>query len=157
PLPYWFRPENDLARRLLFPSLRKPLPRKETVMKRHLTAALLVLVTPLFAPAQEAPERLLPANTQIYLRSDGLHRHRAEFDKTALSKIFQGDLGDMLMKLLADKKEHQLFKLARALGSQGFVVGVELSGIEPPEAQLIAVLPDAKTQWEPLFATLTWL
>ena len=125
-------------------------------MKRHLTAAVLLLIVPLFARAQEGPERLLPANAQIYVRWDGLDRHQAAFDKTAVSRLFQGDLGEALTGLLADKKQLHLLRLARVLGNQGLLVGVELKSIEPPEVQLIAVLPNAKTQWDALFGALTW-
>src|SRR4051794_10024847 len=107
-------------------------------MKRHLLAAFLVPLIPLLARAQEAPERLLPANAQIYVRWDGIDKHKAAFEKTALNNIFQGDLGELLTGLIGDKKEHHLFKFAQALGKQGLVVGVETRGAQPPEAQLVA-------------------
>src|SRR5438552_6478514 len=66
---------------------------RRITMKSHLALAFLLLVCPAVASAQEAPERLLSEKTQVYLRWDGLEAHRAAFDKTALAKILQGDLG----------------------------------------------------------------
>lgn len=126
-------------------------------MKRHLLAALLLAVVPLAARAQEAPERLLSAETQVYVRWDGLDAHRAAFDKTALSKVLQGDLGEMIAGLLGDKKEHALTKLAKAVGKQGMIVGVEVRSMQPPQVELMVILPSNKTQWEPLFTSMTWI
>src|SRR5262249_18081800 len=125
-------------------------------MSRHLTAAVVLLIVPQLAHAQEAPERLLPPNSQIYLRWDGLEKHQATFDKTAVARLFTGDLSEAITGLLADKKQYHLLRLGRALGNQGLLVGVELRGIQPPDAQLVAVLPSAKTQWDALFGALTW-
>src|SRR5438067_12561503 len=125
-------------------------------MKRLLLAALVLPLVPVLARAQEGPERLLSAGTQVYIRWDGLDKHKAAFDKTALSKVFQGDLGELNAGMLGDKKEHHLAKQTSALGKQGLVIGVEVRGgnAQPPEGHLIVVLPDAKTQWEPLFGTM---
>ena len=61
-------------------------------MVRRFGPLLLVLLVPAVAPAQEkAPEQLLPATTQVYLRWDGTAAHRQEFDKTALGKILKGE------------------------------------------------------------------
>jgi hypothetical protein len=126
-------------------------------MTRHLTAAVLVLIVPLLARAQEGPERLLPPNAQIFVRWDGLDKHQAAFDKTAVSRLCQGELGEAITSLLADKKQLHLLRLGRALGTQGLLVGVEMRGVEPPDAQLVAVLPNAKTQWDALFGTMMWV
>jgi len=61
-------------------------------MKSRRTLALLFLLLPSLASAQEAPERLLSEKTQVYLRWDGLEAHRAAFEKTAHTHfgVFRG-------------------------------------------------------------------
>src|SRR5208282_3234622 len=154
---------------------------KEPAMSRHLAIVLLVLGLPATVGAQQAPEELLSADTQIYVRWDGVDAHRAAYDKTALGKIMQGDTGKFVSKTFAQvqdtlnagltveqllggvppeqlekltKDANKATKLLDLLGRHGFIVGVELRGLEPPQAQLTLVLPDAAADPEPLFAAL---
>src|SRR5262249_16257197 len=138
--------------------LAAPLTRRAT-MPRQRTAAVLLLIVPPLARAQEGPERLLPVNSQIYVRWDGHEKHQAAFDKTAVARLLQGGLKEALTDLLADKKHLHLLRLVRALASQGMIVGLELRSIQQdaPDAQLVVVLPNGKTQWDALFGTMTWV
>jgi len=126
-------------------------------MSRSWTAIVLLVIAAPLASAQDVPERLLSGDSQIYIRWDGTDRHQDAYKQTALNKVMQGDLGQLLTSMLTDEKQQHLIKLAHTLGSHGLVVGIELRKIDPPEMQLIAVLPDAKTQWMPLFGTLNWV
>jgi hypothetical protein len=147
---------------------------------RHVLA-LLALLAPLPARAQEAPERLLSADTQIYLRWDGVDAHQAAYAKTSLGKILQGDTGkfvdqvfaqvreglgalltvdqllggadpDRLRQMEADSAQAaQVFTLLR---KHGFVFAVEVKGIEPPQGQVTLILPGTGPKPEPLFAAL---
>lgn len=149
-------------------------------MLRRCGVALLLLTLPGLAHAQEA-EDLLPAGAQIYLRWDGIEPHRAAYEKTALGKTMQGDTGkfitgafkqlqdsagaqlvvqqllggvapDKLQKLQADAAEAP--KLLTLLSQNGFVMSVELRKLEPPDAQIMLVLPGAGDKAAPLFASL---
>jgi hypothetical protein len=53
----------------------------------------LLLLIPGLAHAQDAPEQLLPAGTQLYLRWDGVAAHQSAYEKTALGKMMKGDVG----------------------------------------------------------------
>jgi hypothetical protein len=128
-----------------------------------------------------APEELLPAGTHIYARWDGIDAHKKAYGETALGKMLKGDTGkfvqsvykqlqetlssgltvqallggaapDNLEKLTADAKEAP--KLLPLLGQEGFVLGVEVRGLEPPDAQLILILPNTGPKSKPFFATL---
>ncbi len=142
---------------------------------------LLALLAPTLARAQEEPERLLPATTQIYLRWDGIEAHRADYAKTALGKTLEGDTGkfitstfgqlqntlgamltseqllqgvpqDKLQKILADAAEAP--KLLGLIGKRGFLLGVEMRGVVPPQAQLTFIIPGAGKETGPLFGTV---
>src|SRR5262245_8387535 len=126
-----------------------------------------LLAVPAWAVAQDAPEKLLPAGTQLYLRWDGLQAHQADYEKLALGKMLQGDTGkfvqnvydqfqdllggavvqqllegkppDELKKIQADTKEAP--KLVKMLGEHGLILGVELIGLEPPQVQVTIIFP----------------
>ena len=69
------------------------------MLRRYgLCLVLVLLLAPTAVRAAEdgAPERLLPAGTQIFVRWDGIEPHRAAFDKTALGKMLKGDMGKFL-------------------------------------------------------------
>src|SRR5262245_56097264 len=115
-----------------------------------------LLAVPAWAVAQDAPEKLLPAGTQLYLRWDGLPAHQADYEKLALGKMLQGDTGkfvqnvydqfqdllggavvqellqgtppEKLQKIQADALEAT--KLVQVLGDHGFLLGIELIGLE---------------------------
>jgi hypothetical protein len=151
-------------------------------MRPRYALALLLLLTPGVArAAEEAPEQLLPAGTQVYLRWDGVDAHRAAYAKTALGKMMQGDTGafvagafdqiqegigalltveqllngvepDKLVELRADATKAA--RLVPLVGKSGFLLAAEVRGLEPPQAQLTLILPGAGPNAEPLFAAL---
>ena len=150
-------------------------------MARYVGIILLVVLAPSISRGQEAPEDLLPAGTQVYLRWDGVEAHRAAFEKTAFGQMMKGDTGKFvtnvvnqvqdslstvltvdqflrgfsparLRKLRADAGEAP--KLLGMIGNQGLVLGIEVRKLEPPEAQATLILPGAGAKPEPLFATL---
>lgn len=145
-----------------------------------LVVGLLCLATGA-ARAETAPEALLPRGTQIYFRWDGVESHRPAFEKSALGKMMKGDTGrfvesafgqmqeglmslltaqqllggtppDRLEMMQADAAEAP--KLLSQLGKNGFLVGLELRGLEPPAVQLTVVVPEAGKQPRPLFGAL---
>jgi hypothetical protein len=127
-------------------------------MTRRLLAGCLFLLAVSCARAQDAPERLLSAQTHFYLRWDGTASHQAA-DQSALGQILQGDTGKLISTYLTEVKANHLLKLLRSLAAHGLVVGVEVLKVEansPPEWQLTAVLPNARLQWDPLFGSTTW-
>ncbi len=150
-------------------------------MRRRTAFALLLLLLPALAQAQEAPEQLLPATTQIYLRWDGVDAHRAAYDKSGLGQMMQGDTGgfvgslygqlqdglsalltvdqllggvapDKLAKMQADAVEAS--KLLPALSKHGFIMAAEVRSIDGPEWQITLILPDAGPTPGPLAAAL---
>lgn len=149
-------------------------------MPRRFATALLVLALPAAVRAQE-PEELLSAGTQVYVRWDGIEAHKTAYAETALGQMLQGDAGrfvagaykqvqdtlgaavtmqsllggaapDLLEKLQADAAEAP--KLLGVLGKNGFVVAVEVHGIEPPDIQLTLILPNAGATPKPFLGTL---
>src|SRR5262249_61606987 len=64
---------------------------KEPVMLRRYGIVALLLLVPGVVRAQDAPEQLLPATTQLYLRWDGIEAHRADYEKLALGQMLKGD------------------------------------------------------------------
>src|SRR5438552_5487758 len=150
-------------------------------MVRRIGIALLVLLASGVSRAQEAPETLLPASTQLYLRWDGIDAHRAAYEKTALGKMMHGDMGkfvdgvfgqlqesiggmltneqllggvppERLKKLQEDAA--QAPKLLGLLSQHGLVVAVEVRSLEPPSVQATLILPGAGAKPGPLFGTL---
>ncbi len=142
---------------------------------------LLLLALPSTSQAQDAPEHLLPATTQIYARWDGILAHRNAYAKTALGKMMQGDTGkflasvvsqlqdlagsqltvenllqgvppDQLQRIQAEAKDAP--QLIGLLGQHGLVIGVEVRSLEPPAVQLTIIVPDAGAKPAPLFGTL---
>ncbi len=143
--------------------------------------ALLLLLAPGLVRAQDTPESLLPATTQVYLRFDGVDAHRAAHAKTALGQMLQGDTGTFLASLYKQIEEgasaaatmSQLFSgaspqqmkkmqaeaaaLARLPGliaDKGFVLAFEVRSLDPPQGQLTLILPDAGAKPDPLFGAL---
>ncbi len=153
-------------------------------MSRLVPTALVLLLLAGSARAQEAPEALLPATTQVYLRWDGVESHRAAYDKTALGKMMQGDTGaffaggigdvqktlaslltaqailtgtppEQLQKLQSDAAEAG--KALDLFGKHGIVVGFELRSVEQPQMQLTLIVPEAGAKPEPIFGALRLL
>lgn len=142
---------------------------------------LLVLVLPTLSQAQDAPEDLLPAGTQIYLRWDGIEAHRASYEKTALGQMIKGETGTFLKDMQGQLEEiirgsltanvvtrgiplDQVQKLqgyvkeaaflTALLGKHGAVLGVEARGILPPQVQAMVIVPDAGAAPAPVLGTL---
>jgi hypothetical protein len=149
-------------------------------MLRRLGIVALLLVAPGVVRADDVPERLLPAGTQIYLRWDGIEPHRASYEKLALGKMLQGDTGalassvfsqlqqvlgsavvqdlltgtppEKLQKLQGDSLE--AVKALPVLGDHGFILGAELRGLEPPDGQVTLIFPEVGEKPAPLLAAL---
>jgi len=121
-----------------------------------------LLLLPQVVVAQQAPERLLSAGTQIYLRWDGVEAHRAAYEKSALGKTLKGDLGKFaaglvdygratLIPLIKDQVDakgleelaNQGTKFLDVLGKHGFVLGIEVKKGEPVHAQATVIFPKA--------------
>ena len=66
---------------------------------RVFLATTLLLVAPSLGSAQDAPEQLLPASAQVYLRWDGIDAHKKAFLKTGLGKMLQGDTGTFVTEM----------------------------------------------------------
>ncbi len=150
-------------------------------MSRRVATALIALLFAGSARAQDAPEALLPATTQVYLRWDGVEAHRAAYEKTAVGQMMKGDTGaffsggfgdlqktlgavltaqalltgtppDQLQKLQADAGAAG--KVLDLLGRHGIVAGFELRSVEAPQMQLTLIVPDAGAKPEPIFGAL---
>src|SRR5262245_15873094 len=154
---------------------------KEPAMSFRHFLMLTVLLVPGFVRAEEAPEQLLSAKTQLYLRWDGVKAHREAYLKTALGKMMQGDTGkliDNLFSLLKDNLTAQLTvsgllegappakvekiqgdvalasKALEMLGDHGVLVAAEMTGFVPmPTGQVTLIVPGCG-KGEPLFAAL---
>jgi hypothetical protein len=149
-------------------------------MRRWYAAALVMLLVPA-ARAQDAPEQLLPAGTQVYLRWDGIEAHRAAYGKTALGKMMAGDTGQFITAVFSQIQDglgslltvEQLLrgeapeklqerqadaaeasKLLGMLADHGFLLGIEVRGVEPPAIQATLVLPNAGTNPKPAIGAL---
>jgi hypothetical protein len=148
---------------------------KEIVMWRRFWLAGVLILVPAVSWAQSAPERFLPAGSQIYLSWDGLDKHRAAFDKTALGKMLKDDTGKFLSALWtygnelmdvalrqADPNAAALIKeippILAGIQHHGFVLGIELKSLNPPQVQAVIVFPKAaKGSLVPMIEKLTSL
>lgn len=127
--------------------------------RRLLTVGLLLLL-PQVALAQNVPERLLPGGSQIYLHWDGVAKHRANFDKTAVGKMLQEDTGKFLGALgtyihdlmnvglqQVDPNIAALIKevpgILSTMHHHGLVLGIEVKSIVPPQVEGVLVFPQA--------------
>lgn len=184
-------------------------------MPRSFAAALaaLALAAPAFAadppPSRaDAPERLLPSSTQLYVRWDGVTAHNDAYKKSVWGGVMSGPTGDSVRALLAkgpkylgstvladpllDGKSPAELKatLADLKGAEklveliadkgvlvaaevreplptlkgvgqalGGLVGGKLPGPEAitPDAQFLAVVPDAGERAEAIFGSLRLL
>jgi hypothetical protein len=151
-------------------------------MRHHFGLACLLLLVPgLVRAAEDVPERLLPNTTQVYLRWDGVEAHKAAYAKTSLGQMMQGDTGTFvtgLFKKLQDnagslltvqtllrgenpktlKKMQDDAKAAATLfpliGKNGFILAGELRQLDPPQGQVLVILPGMGAKPEPLFGAL---
>jgi len=130
-------------------------------MWRRLSLVCLLFLVPNISWAQDISERLLPSGSQIYLSWDGIDKHRATFDKTAVGKMLQEDTGKFLSALWTYGNE--LMEVALRQGGDpnvialvkeippifsgihhhGFVLGIEVKGIMPPQVEADLVFPKA--------------
>src|SRR5262249_51459394 len=92
-------------------------------MLRRIGLALLVFALPEAARAADvAPEELLSAGTQLYVRWDGIDAHKDAYSKTALGKMLKGDTGKFVQSVYKQVQE--------TLGS-GLTVQALLGGAAP--------------------------
>ncbi|HZY85312.1 MAG TPA: hypothetical protein VFE78_10810 [Gemmataceae bacterium] len=140
-------------------------------MSPRFALALLLSVAPAAAVrAEDAPERLLPAGTQLYVRWDGIDAHRAAYAQTGVGKMMSGDTGafaqslfrqlqdglgalltvdqllggvppDKLQALQNDAAEAT--KVLSLLGQNGFILGAEVRGVLIPGGQVTLIIPNA--------------
>jgi hypothetical protein len=150
-------------------------------MHRRLALCLIALALVPAARAAETPEELLPAGIQLYVRWDGTSAHQEAYAKTALGKMLAGDTGkfisgvfaqvedqvgglltvqsllggaapEKLQKLTADASE--AVKLLPAVKNKGIILAVELRGLEPPDGQIILILPEIGDKPKPFLGLL---
>ena len=100
-------------------------------MRPRLALALLLALTPAAARAEDAPERLLPAGTQLYVRWDGIDAHRAAYAQTGLGKMLAGDTGAFAQSLFR--------QLQDGLGAL-LTVDQLLGGVPPDKLALPSVV-----------------
>jgi hypothetical protein len=150
-------------------------------MRHRSGLALCLLLVPALVRAGDAPEKLLPAGTQIYLRWDGVEAHRTAYVRTSLGQMMQGDAGvfltglfEQLQKsagslltvesLLRGENPQKLQKMqadARAaatllplIGKNGFLFAAEFRQLEPPQGQVTLIFPGMGGKPDPLFGAL---
>ncbi len=115
-----------------------------------------VALIPAFAQAQ-VQDSYLPSKSQLFFRFDGMTAHRAAYDKTAMGKMMQGDMGKFLGELwsvtegnlkLAAENEPQIVpllndftKLMSTMQNHGIVLGLSVESVNPPVAQMVLVFP----------------
>src|SRR5262249_49663935 len=80
------------------------LSRFGTPMSLHSRAAVLFFCLVCLAGAARAvepvaPEKLLPKDSLLYLRYDGLDAHRQAYDQTTLARLMREDLGELVSYL----------------------------------------------------------
>jgi hypothetical protein len=123
-------------------------------MLRSTVPLALLLLAAAPAAAQTDPDEFLSARTQVYLRWEGAAAHHDAYQKTALGRMMQGDLGRLCDALTGQLKDipvppdqretvDALKRLGSAVLQNGFVAGVEVFGVSPPDARLTVVLPKA--------------
>jgi hypothetical protein len=150
-------------------------------MVRPFLLALAFILAPTVCLARESPEELLPQGTQVYLRWDGVEAHKASYAKTAMGKMMSGDTGKFLgaiftlvndnlgavvtaeqllkgtspgrlMKMQTDAA--QAPKLFDQIAKNGFIIAADVSNLDPVQAQLTLIIPNAADQPKPLFGVV---
>jgi hypothetical protein len=102
-----------------------------------------------------APEALLPASTQIYVRWDGGKALPADFAKTAVGKLHATETGKMreallasVLKLLPPDVQAQSAwtkyqPVLETVYNSGFIVAVDVQQISPPVVTVSLIAPNA--------------
>src|SRR5438093_265260 len=120
-------------------------------MLKRMVLGLLFAILPSVAWGQQ--ENYLPAKSQLYFRWDGMQKHQAAFDKTAVGKMMQGETGKFLDELwkftydnlqTAAQNEPKVAPLLKDLSKvlitthkSGVVFGLEVDRINPPTVQAV--------------------
>jgi hypothetical protein len=139
---------------------------------RYAVAAVLLLTVIGPVPASEraaaAPETILSPDSVLFLRFHGMAKCQAAYDKTAWAEVMRGELGQFIDHCIAIAVRAIDTEMAKAGGrdggpemarlkaflphvrpllkqleQQGFLIGVDIKGVEPPQANLLLVLPNA--------------
>jgi hypothetical protein len=135
----------------------------ENGMRKRMTLAALLLLSPGAAWAQTGPENVLPAKSQVYFRWDGAKAHREEFNRTAFGKTLQGDTGKFLSELWTYATENieqalnqnqpdaagifkDVTKALTEVAQGGLVLGVDLERVNPPKGTVVLVLPGTASE-----------
>jgi hypothetical protein len=148
---------------------------------RRLAGIVLLLLAPAVLRAGDAPEALLPATTQVYLRWDGVGAHGPAYARTALGQTLRGDTGAFLGKLFSTTQDalggilsvEQLLggvppeelqklqanaaeatRLLPELGERGVLVAAELTSIQPPQGRAFLIIPEGGAKPGPLFGAV---
>ena len=127
-------------------------------MQKRMVLGLFFALLPSVALAQ-GQEKFLPPKSQLYFRFDGMQKHQAAFDKTAVGKTMQGETGKFLDELWNYTHDNLLTaaqnepkagpllkdftKLMSAMYLNGMVMGVEVDKVNPPFVQAVLVFPKA--------------
>jgi hypothetical protein len=148
---------------------------------RHSAALVLALSLVPAIRADDAPEQLLPAGAQLFVRFDGITAHEAAYKRSGIGQMMQGDTGtfigslykqiqdgvgmglavEQLMrgapparikKLQADARNAT--RLLDIITRKGFLLAVEVRKLEPPQVQLTFVLPNGILQLDALDGAL---
>src|SRR6516165_625567 len=128
-------------------------------MLKRMLLGLCIILLPCVASAQPAQENYLPKKSQLYFRWDGMQKHQAAFDKTAVGKMMQGETGKFLDELWDFAYENlrkaaqnepkvepllkDLTKVIVSLHRNGLVLGIEVDKVNPPTVQAVLVFPKA--------------
>ncbi len=126
-------------------------------MSRRL-ALVVVLLLPSLSWAQAAPEKALPAQSQLYFRFDGMRAHQQAFHQTVAGKMLDGELGEFLQQFgkyvsgllqqVAQNNDPQIaaylgdaLNLVHDLHQNGLVLAVEVQQVNPPAVHAVLLLP----------------
>jgi hypothetical protein len=148
---------------------------------RHCAALLLAVAVVPALRADDAPEHLLPAGAQLFVRFDGISAHEAAYKRSSFGQMMQGDAGTFISNLYKQIQDgvgmglaveqllrgappariKQLQADARAatrlldiLARKGFLLAVEVRKLEPPQVQMTFVLPTGILQFDALAGAL---
>src|SRR5262249_40631371 len=116
-------------------------PLEDTSMIKRIVLGLFVVMLPSAAWAQ-TQENYLPGKSQLYFRFDGMKKHQAAYEKTAVGKMMQGETGKFLDELWKYTQEQILnvaqnepkvgpllkdfSKLVYSMHQNGLVFGLEV-------------------------------